>query len=122
MEMKEIRQRLVEQRKRLESDRDRAEVSDSGLGTSDPGELSTVDQHPADQGTENFERERVQAIIDQIETRIEEVDAALHRLDSGEYGRCQVCGKEIPEERIAARPEARYCVEHQRQVERDVRS
>jgi DnaK suppressor protein len=41
---------------------------------------------------------------------IEEIDAALHRIDRGTYGVCTSCGAAIPEERLELRPFASTCV------------
>ena len=41
---------------------------------------------------------------------IEEIDAALHRIAEGSYGRCQQCGVDIPAERLEFRPSAAGCV------------
>lgn len=41
-----------------------------------------------------------------------EVVAALERIEAGEYGRCAVCGKEIDDERLEARPETDKCRDH----------
>jgi DnaK suppressor protein len=41
---------------------------------------------------------------------IEEIDAALHRIAEGTYGRCAHCGIEIPAERLEFRPFAAGCV------------
>jgi DnaK suppressor protein len=41
---------------------------------------------------------------------IEEIDAALARLDTGAYGRCVHCGSAIPLERLEFRPFAAACV------------
>jgi RNA polymerase-binding transcription factor DksA len=38
-----------------------------------------------------------------------ETDKALHRLSTGEFGRCEDCAAEIPQARLLAEPEARYC-------------
>lgn len=38
------------------------------------------------------------------------VEAALERLESGEFGACAACGGTIPRRRLAAVPWARYCV------------
>jgi RNA polymerase-binding transcription factor DksA len=46
------------------------------------------------------------------------VEKALERIGSGEYGRCEVCGKEIPEERLEAVPWATLCIECKRKEER----
>jgi len=39
-----------------------------------------------------------------------EVDRALAKLDDGSYGRCDVCGLEIPEGRLEVHPWAVRCV------------
>ncbi len=85
------------------------------------GELSQVDQHPADSATEMHEQELDQTtdvMLDEEEQRIAE---ALRALDDGSYGRCVECGKEIPKERLEARPEAVRCVEHQSEFEARLR-
>jgi RNA polymerase-binding transcription factor DksA len=38
-----------------------------------------------------------------------ETDKALHRLMTGEFGRCEECAGDIPQARLLAEPEARYC-------------
>ncbi|MCF6743187.1 conjugal transfer protein TraR [Blastococcus sp. KM273128] len=45
-----------------------------------------------------------------LQRTIEEIDAALARIDEGTYGRCTGCGTAIPEERLELRPFARTCV------------
>jgi RNA polymerase-binding transcription factor DksA len=40
---------------------------------------------------------------------LEEIDAALHRIAEGTYGRCQQCGVEISTERLEFRPFAAGC-------------
>jgi DnaK suppressor protein len=41
---------------------------------------------------------------------IDEIDAALDRIADGTYGRCAVCGTDIPIERLEIRPSAAGCV------------
>jgi len=41
---------------------------------------------------------------------IEEIDAALSRIEAGTYGTCDRCGATIPEERLELRPFAATCV------------
>ncbi len=45
-----------------------------------------------------------------LQRTIEEIDAALARIDVGSYGRCAHCGTEIPEERLELRPFTDSCV------------
>jgi DnaK suppressor protein len=40
---------------------------------------------------------------------LEEIEAALGRLDAGTYGTCQACGTGLPFERLEAAPHVRYC-------------
>ncbi len=52
--------------------------------------------------------------------RRRQVEAALSRIDSGEYGACLGCGEEIKPKRLEARPEAPLCIECQsRREQRD---
>jgi RNA polymerase-binding transcription factor DksA len=41
---------------------------------------------------------------------IVEIDAALERIKSGDYGRCETCGGAIGSQRLNALPETRYCI------------
>src|SRR4051794_26354906 len=41
---------------------------------------------------------------------VEDIEAALDRLEAGEYGNCQRCGRPIPVERLELLPYARCCV------------
>lgn len=81
------------------------------------GELSHIDQHPADAASDAFEREKDFSILDQVQAELEDVERALKRLDEGKYGLCQACSKEIGDERLAAVPAARFCLEHQADAE-----
>jgi RNA polymerase-binding transcription factor len=45
---------------------------------------------------------------------LEEIDAALRRIDDGTYGRCLVDGGPIEPTRLEAEPWAAYCIEHQK--------
>ncbi|HEX2057118.1 MAG TPA: TraR/DksA C4-type zinc finger protein [Actinomycetota bacterium] len=113
------RQLLNEERARLEQLRDRID-NVGGEGQEDSiSELSTVDQHPADAGTETFERSVELSVQEDVEGRLADVERALAKLDDGSYGTCEVCGAQIPDERLEAVPAARLCLEDQAAQERD---
>ena len=81
------------------------------------GELSTVDQHPADVADFTFQRE-LQATTSRIlEREAQQVEDAMRARERGTYGICSNCGKPIGAERLAARPEATLCVDCQRLLE-----
>lgn len=47
-----------------------------------------------------------------LSARLSDVRLALENIETGNYGRCEVCNKEIEEERLEANPAARTCTEH----------
>ena len=69
------------------------------------------DEHDPEGATIAFERQQVAALLDQARRRLADVDAALARRDAGDYGICENCGRPIAPERLAARPEARTCID-----------
>jgi len=116
------RTRLEAERQRLEETRRAAQDLVAGTGEDAVQELATYDQHPADQGTETFERERDTSVLQRVEAQLAEVDAALARIEAGGYGTCELCGKPIGDERLEAMPAARYCLEDQARAEREGRA
>lgn len=121
MDITEGRRRLEAERERLLSLREEdEEVSDLNEEQSESaGDLADYDQHPGDVGTETFERTKDIAVHDQIDEHLRDVEDALARVEDGTYGQCAVCGRQIDDERLAARPATRYCKEHQEQVDED---
>jgi DnaK suppressor protein len=68
------------------------------------------DEHDPEGATIAFERQHVAALLTQARDHLTAIDAALGRLDAGDYGYCERCGQPIPAERLAARPTATQCV------------
>jgi RNA polymerase-binding protein DksA len=69
------------------------------------------DEHDPEGATIAFERQQVVALLDQARRRLADVEAASARLDAGDYGTCESCGRPISSERLAARPAARTCID-----------
>lgn len=94
---------------------DRARFADasSADAANDPalGE-GALSQHPGDYGSDVTNRMEDRLLIDTVEEQRRRVQDALARLDDGTYGRCMVCGREIDDERLEARPEAATCRDH----------
>ncbi|RKD24987.1 hypothetical protein BEP19_03895 [Ammoniphilus oxalaticus] len=76
------------------------------------GELSSYDNHPADHGSELFERQKDIALNEHAEEHLQDVQAALNAIEQGAYGSCEICSKAIPYERLQALPTATRCMEH----------
>lgn len=54
--------------------------------------------------------ERAEAV--QLRVELDDVEAALERLDAGTYGTCEVCGTEFADDELERQPQARRCVAH----------
>lgn len=49
---------------------------------------------------------------------VRDIDAALERIASGEYGTCVRCEEEISPRRLAVRPFSRYCIDCKTDIEK----
>jgi RNA polymerase-binding protein DksA len=81
------------------------------------GDLSSMPIHMADIGTDNYEQEFALELMDGERKLLQEIDAALERIEHGTYGVCEGMGKPIRKARLEAQPWARYCVEYARMLE-----
>ena len=74
------------------------------------GDLSSYSFHMADQGTDNFDREFALNLVSSEQDVLYEIDEALHRIDHGSYGACEMCGCAIEKARLKALPFAKMCI------------
>lgn len=105
-----FKQRLLDERKQL-TERINF-IDEQGLGVSledSTSELSTYDNHPADIGSEVFERSKDFALRESAMLTVTAIDDALKKIKKGTYGNCDVCGKEIALERLEAIPSTTIC-------------
>lgn len=82
------------------------------------GDLSSYSFHMADQGTDNFDREFALNLVSSEQDVLYEIDEALHRIDAGTYGVCEMCGCAIEKARLKALPFAKMCVRCKSEAER----
>lgn len=61
--------------------------------------------------TEAVERIASTATARSLAVSLSEIDRALAKIDEGTYGTCDDCGREIPRERLEARPAASLCID-----------
>ena len=93
----------VERTLRRNEEEGRDLLSARGDGTAD-------DEHDPEGSTLSGEWAMLEALRSDTERDLVEIDAALLRWESGSYGRCTGCGRDIPEARLRARPAASTCV------------
>jgi RNA polymerase-binding transcription factor DksA len=114
MNTEHFRTRLTEEKARLE-----AELATVGRkNPSNPNDWEAVPEEtgleadPNDRADQMEEFGNNNAILVDLETRYNDVLAALARLKEGTYGVCEVSGEEIEEARLEADPAARTCKAH----------
>jgi RNA polymerase-binding protein DksA len=112
----ELHEQLLAERQRLQGEIDNLkEGVNAAVFQAD--EQDSYDQHPADQGSELFEREKNQSLIFTLQRSLDEVNEALQKFEDGTYGVCEVCGKPIAEKRLRAFPAATHCIEDQAKID-----
>ena len=67
------------------------------------------DEHDPEGATVAFERQRTEALRQQAEKHLVDIDRAVGRLGDRSYGTCPACGSAIAEERLRALPTAERC-------------
>jgi DnaK suppressor protein len=55
---------------------------------------------------------------DQDTALLQQIHAALQRIENGSYGKCRVDGRPIEEKRLKQIPWAVYCLKHQQELEK----
>jgi len=100
---------LIEEQQRLIEDISKKEISGrvrAGYGN-----------HIADDATEVFEQTKFLALRRGLEKRLAEVDEALHKMEVGAYGLCEICGAPIDPARLKVIPSACLCLSCQTHAE-----
>lgn len=114
-ELAHFRQILLQ--KRVELVRDVSSMESEAL-KGESGSLSSLPQHMAEQGSENYDQSLSLDLAAADRKLIKEIDAALLRIENGTYGVCELTGKPIKIERLEELPWARYSIEAARDLER----
>jgi YteA family regulatory protein len=92
------------------------------------GELSQYDNHPADEATALYEREKDFVLRELREEQLQDIEVALEKMEKGTYGIDEETGEAISLERLEALPTARTVkkntpntfVNHDRPIEEQV--
>ncbi|MEO0976948.1 MAG: TraR/DksA C4-type zinc finger protein [Pseudomonadota bacterium] len=99
-----VRQKLMAMKSELEAYSDISEDARAPvtLDQQSVGRLSRMDALQGQAMAQASERQR--------RADIQKISAALHRLDTGDYGDCVECGEEIAEKRLDVDPAAAFCI------------
>jgi DnaK suppressor protein len=88
---------------------DMSQMADAALNK-DSDNVVRMPTDMAELGTDAFEQELTLNLLGNEKGVLEQVDAALTRIEDGNYGRCEECGREIAKARLDAIPYAALCV------------
>ena len=106
------RRLLLEERGRYITSATRLKAeADSLVEEREPGDVQ-FDEESGEGDTLAVERERDLALSAHARAAVDQIDAALARIENGTYGVCLVSGKPIPRQRLNAIPWAAERVEH----------
>lgn len=114
-----FRRKLLAARARLVSDI--TDMSEETLHSYEAGELSKLPLHLADASSDNEMQERMHGLLESERDMVEEINAALERIEEGTYGVCEATGKPIPKQRLEFIPWTRYTIEAEREREKQER-
>ena len=100
--------------KSLRAEREKLAHQLEELGANERGELTGAMDFGdgfADAAAATAERTEVLGIVENTKHMLDDVDAALAKIEEGTYGECESCGKAIGAARMEFRPTSRYCVD-----------
>lgn len=117
---KKQRQRLLDLKDSL-LDAMNGVARDTLRSRAEGSEAKAFGMHQADAGSDAYDRDFALSLLSQEQDSLYEIDEALKRLETGEYGVCEMSGKEIPHARLEALPFTRYTVECQAEIEKNNR-
>ncbi|HET8912743.1 MAG TPA: TraR/DksA family transcriptional regulator [Ktedonobacteraceae bacterium] len=111
-------------KKRLQEKQKELQESISRLTEASPKPVDPIEAHDSPEDFEEAaidsnESEDERLVRANEQSLLQEVQAALLRIQNGTYGKCLRCGKPIPEKRLEALPWAERDVECQEIVERE---
>ena len=107
LNLKEISQKLIEERENILS-----KLSSNDLSVDDS---ETPD--PVDLAVRNYSKNVMLAVSENESRQLMLINEALERIEDDEYGLCQNCESEINPKRLNAVPWARYCLDCQQLLE-----
>ncbi len=114
-EVEEVREDLLDDITRMER---ATKVAEAGLADLFNEGPDGAGRDSADVGSSNFERDQEMSLVQNSRDMLEQAQLAYRRLESGEYGWCEVCGKPIGKGRLQVFPRATLCLECKQREER----
>ena len=93
-------------------DSERADLDRQLQELSSDGAALDSDENFADSAQVAAEHVENRTLAAQLRDQLDDVVAALARIDEGSYGTCEICEKPVTAARLEAMPSTRFCIEH----------
>ncbi len=103
--LQEIRKKLIGEIEHLEKDNLKRTTREAS------GDLSGYRLHMADVASDAYAQEFAIGLVSSEQNLLREVEKALNKVDSRDYGMCENCGKRISVKRLKAIPYALLCID-----------
>ena len=107
---------LLDERKRVADAIEFLHAENPGSVEDETGEQTQFDEHFADAASGTYDREVDYSLEDGAENVLRAIDDSLKSIEAGTYGVCRVCGRDIGEERLEARPWTDLCIDDARRL------
>jgi DnaK suppressor protein len=106
-----LKKKLLTERERLLNTAASSRKNEFSIATEDLADEADLTSVEMSQGVVFSLREKEQRTL-------AEIDAALQKMEEGNYGLCEECDIEIGSKRLDINPTARFCITHQEEHER----
>ena len=93
-------------------DAERADLERQLQELNSDGAALDSDENFADSAQVAAETVENRTLAAQLQDQLDEVEAALARIDAGTYGTCEVCEQPVAAARLEAMPSTRFCIDH----------
>lgn len=110
-QLENIKQNLTKMRQDLLDEVQAKYAASREIGESNVPDLADVSSNA-------YSREMLLNLSEAHHRQMQDIDAALARLETGEYGVCAECGEEISPRRMEVRPFSRYCIDCKTDIEK----
>lgn len=115
MDIQTLKSKLLEERAQLEK-----ELGDLGIMDPETGDWGVVGEPDGEEADKNDMGDRDEEFatkantLGQLELRYKDIKSALEKIErnDGSYGKCEMSGEMIEEDRLAVNPSAKTCKAH----------
>ncbi len=106
-----LKERLLEMRNELLGEVKKNEELSNEMGSDGVQDIGDVSAN-------TYNRQIILSLNDSQRGMLTDIDEALDRITSGEYGTCIECGEQISRKRLEVRPSAKYCIDCKTEIEK----